>query len=242
LITAVGSVIAKDAPFQTVNWPESGTPVLRFTFSKFKEIGSMRKEHTYITDTVAENLSDKTIGNLTFSLYVFDKDKARIGEGYINLTNVGAKQTVKFQLTLSASGTPTSLAVATSAPRTVSVTVNSIPQGASLKVDGKEAGTTPKIVEVTIGKHMLEFAKDGFNAGRFPLEITARDVSGGSVSYELGSATHDTIELRDGSVLSGDLVSISGMQVQVRIGGNTQTFDRNQVKRILLTEREPASN
>jgi hypothetical protein len=31
------------------------------------------------------------------------------------------------------------------------------------------------------------------------------------------------------------------MQVQVRIGGNTETFDRNQVKRILLTERDPAN-
>jgi hypothetical protein len=109
-------------------------------------------------------------------------------------------------------------------------------------MDGREVGTTPKIIDVVIGKHMLEFEKEGFNSGKFPLEITSRDASGGSVSYELGTAAHDTIELRDGSVLSGDLVSLSGMQVQVRIGGNTQTFDRNQVKRILLTEREPASN
>jgi hypothetical protein len=89
---------------------------------------------------------------------------------------------------------------------------------------------------------MLEFSKEGFNTGKFPLEITSRDASGGSVSYELGSPAHDTIELRDGSVLFGDLVSISGMQVQVRIGGNTQTFDRNQIKRILLTERDPVAN
>jgi hypothetical protein len=109
-------------------------------------------------------------------------------------------------------------------------------------VDGKAAGTTPKIVEITVGKHLLEFAKEGFNPGKFPLEITTRDASGGSVSYELGSAAHDTIELRDGSVLEGDLVSVSGMEVQVRIGGNTQSFDRNQVKRILLTQRTPASN
>lgn len=120
--------------------------------------------------------------------------------------------------------------------------MNSVPQGAALAVDGKAAGTTPKIVEVTIGKHLLEFAKEGFNPGRFPLEITPRDASGGSVSYELGSATHDTIELRDGSILEGDLVSVSGMQVEVRIGGNTQNFDRNQVKRILLTPRTPVSN
>lgn len=240
---AVSSVSAKDAPFQVVTWPESGPPALRFTFSKFKEIGGMGKERTYVTDAIAENLSDKTIGNASFSLYVFDKNKARIGEGYINLTNVSAGQTVKFQITLAASGSPVSLTVSNSSntPRTVSVTVNSVPQGASLRVDGKDAGTTPKIVEVTIGKHVLEFSKEGFNSGKFPLEITSRDASGGSVSYELGNAAHDTIELRDGSVLSGDLVSVNGMQVVVRIGGNAQNFDRNQLKRILLTERDPAN-
>jgi hypothetical protein len=243
LAVAISSTSAKDAPFQVLTWPETGQPVLRFTFSKFKEIGGMGRERTYVTDTTAENLSDKTIGNANFSLYVFDKNKDRIGEGYINLTNVTVGQTVKFQITLAASGIPVSLTVSSTsnASRTVSVTINSVPQGAQLKVDGKEAGTTPKIVEVTIGKHVLEFTKEGFNSGKFPLEITSRDASGGSVSYELGSAAHDTIELRDGSVLSGDLVSVNGMQVVVRIGGNAQTFDRNQVKRILLTERDPAN-
>ena len=242
LAVAVSSLLAKDNVFQTVNWPESGQTVLRFSFSKFKDIGGMGKEHTYLTDTIAENVSDKTIGNANFSLYVFDKSNARIGEGYINLANVGPGQTVKFQITLSASGNPVSVAVSASAPRSLSITVNSVPQGAVLKVDGKEVGTTPKIIEVAIGKHMLEFSKEGFNSGKFPLEMTSHDASGGSVSYELGSAADDTIELRDGSILSGDLISINGMQVQVRIGGNTQAFDRNQVKRILLTERDPVSN
>lgn len=243
LISANPFVIAKDQPFQVVSWPESGQPVLRFTFSKFNSIGTgMGKERTYISDVMAENLSDKTITGANFSLYLFDKGKARIGEGYINLNNVAAGETIKFQITIAASGSPVSVALATSAPRAVSITVNSVPQGAALAVDGKAAGTTPKIVEVTIGKHLLEFAKEGFNPGRFPLEITPRDASGGSVSYELGSATHDTIELRDGSILEGDLVSVSGMQVEVRIGGNTQNFDRNQVKRILLTPRTPVSN
>jgi hypothetical protein len=236
---------AKDQPFQVVSWPDSGQPVLRFTFSKFKDVGGgMGRERTYISDVEALNLSDKTISGASFSFYVFDKGKARIGEGYINLTNISASETVKFQVTIAASGSPNSVAVltSTSAPRTVSITVNSVPQGAVLTVDGKAAGTTPKLVDVGIGKHMLGFEKEGFNAGKFPLEITSHDASGGSVSYELGSAAHDTIELRDGSVLTGDLVSVSGMQVEVRIGGNAQTFDRNQVKRILLTERAPVSN
>jgi hypothetical protein len=244
LVVTVPLLLAKDTPFQVVSWPDSGQPVLRFTFSKFKEIGGMGKEHTYITDTTAQNLSEKTISNASFSLYVFDKDKARVGEGYINLTNVAAGQTVKFQLTLAASGTPALLTVSTSASaaRTIQVTVNSVPQGANFKLDGKEMGTTPKIIDVSVGKHVLDFSKEAFNSGKFPLEITSRDASGGSVSYELGSAAHDTIELRDGSILSGDLVSVNGTQIQVRIGGTTQTFDRNLVKRILLTEREPASN
>ena len=203
----------------------------------------MGKEHTYITDTIAENLSDKAITGTDFILYVFDKNKARIGRGDINLANVNAGQTVKFQITLAASGIPVSMTVlnTSNAPHTVTVTVNSIPQGALLKLDGNEMGTTPKIVDVTIGKHILEFIKEGFNSGKFPLEITSSDASGGIVSYELGSAVHDTIELRDGSVFSGDLVSVNGMQIVVRIKGSTQTFDRNQVKRILLTERDPAN-
>jgi hypothetical protein len=53
----------------------------------------------------------------------------------------------------------------------------------------------------------------------FPIEIRPDDVSGGSVSYELGTSTHDTFELRDGTVLTRDLVSVTGMQITVRMAG-----------------------
>jgi hypothetical protein len=39
-------------------------------------------------------------------------------------------------------------------------------------------------------------------------------------------------------VLTGDLVSVSGMEIVVKVGGNDQRFNRNQVKRIVLVERE----
>ena len=125
--------------------------------------------------------------------------------------------------------------------KTMEVTVNSVPQGAELKVDGVAAGTTPKIVKITPGKHVLQFSKEGFNPGSFPLEMGSNDVSGGSVSYELGTSAHDTLELRDGSVLSGDLVSLTGMDVVIKLGGADQHVDRNQVKRILLVQRQPVS-
>ena len=123
-------------------------------------------------------------------------------------------------------------------PRLVSITVNTVPQGALARLDGVDVGTTPKIVQVSVGKHILEFSKEGFNAGKFPFEMGPDDASGGSVSFELGTSAHDTIELRDGSVLTGDLVSLSGMEVVIKVGGSDQRLNRNQVKRILLVERD----
>lgn len=70
------------------------------------------------------------------------------------------------------------------------------------------------------------------------MEIGPDDTSGGSVSYELGTSAHDTVELRDGTVLNGDLESVSATQVVVRMGGKDQEYDRNLVKKIMLVERE----
>jgi hypothetical protein len=249
-IVLVGVSFAKDPPPQVIVWPASGQPVIRFSFGKFKESGSSGKQHSYMIDVTAENLWGKKISKADFSLYLFDKDKVRIGEGYISISDVAPAQVVKFQIFAQTSGTPVSTVLAPRSlpselqsylpPKTISVTVNSVPQGAAVKVDGSEAGVTPKIVQVVPGKHILEFSKEGFNTGHFPLEITPDDATGGSVSYELGASAHDTIELRDGSLLSGDLESVSTDEVVVRIGGNVQRFNRNQVKRIGLVPREPS--
>jgi hypothetical protein len=242
---------AKEPPAQVIVWPDSGPPVLRFSFSRLKEVGASGSQHNYNSDTTAENLWGKPISRADFSLYLFDKKKVRIGEGWISVSNVGLGETVKFQTSVSATGTPVSIALAPrSLPgelqsflpaKTISITVNSVPQGAVPKVDGTDAGTTSKMVKVGLGKHLLECAKEGFNAGKFPMEVGPDDVSGGSVSYELGTSAHDTIELRDGSVLTGDLVSVSGMDMVVHAGGNDQRLNRNQVKRILLIERESST-
>ena len=161
--------------------------------------------------------------------YVFDKARVRIGDGWISISDVSPGGVVKFQTYINASGTIASLELVPKSlptelqaflpPKTISITVNSVPQGAELKIDGAPAGTTPKIVQVTPGKHVLAFSKEGFNSGTFPLETTRDDVSGGSVSYELGTSAHDALELRDGSVLTGDVQSMSATEVLIRIGG-----------------------
>jgi hypothetical protein len=248
VILLAGFCYAKDAPVQVIVWPESGAPLLRFSFKKFKEIGSVGNERTFMIDTTVENLWGKKISNANFALYLFDKNKVRIGQGVIALSGVGVGESVKFQTTIAAAGAPTLVSLEATylptefgpvrPPRTVSMTVNSVPQGALVKLDGEEAGTTPKMVRLGIGKHLLEFNKDGFNPGKFPLEIGPDDVSGGSVSYELGTSAHDTIELRDGTVVGGDLESVSATAVVVRAGGKDISYDRNQVKKIMMVERE----
>ena len=89
-----------------------------------------------------------------------------------------------------------------------------------------------------VGKHTLTFLKEGFTAGNYPLEISPQDVLGGSVSYELGASAFDLIELRDGSLFTGDLVSISGMDVEIRVGGSIQHIDRNKIRRVMLVPRD----
>jgi hypothetical protein len=237
--------LGKDAPLQVIDWPATGAPVVRFTFGKFKALPGMSNLHGYVMDTTAENLSAKLIPAARFSIYLFDKNKVRVGEDAIALSNVGPGETVKFETTVMASGIPASVSIQdlAQAPKSISLTVNSTPQGAVLKLDGTEVGTTPRMIAVGVGRHTLTFSKEGFTAGNFPLDISRDDVSGGTVSYELGASAFDSIELRDGSVLNGDLVSISGMDVEIRVGGVIQHLDRNRIKRVMLTQREaPAAN
>jgi hypothetical protein len=232
--------LAKDAPLQVIDWPATGTPVVRFTFGKFKTLPGMSNLRGYVMDTTAENLSSKTIPSARFSVYLFDKSKVRVGEDSIGLNNVGPGETVRFQTTVMASATPVSISIQENAQtaKTITLTVNSSPQGSLLKLDGAEMGVTPRIITVGVGKHTLTFSKEGFRAGAFPLEIGRDDVSGGSINYELGAAAFDSIELRDGSLLNGDLVSISGMDVEIRVGGNIQHVDRNKVRRVMLVQRD----
>jgi hypothetical protein len=251
LIIVAGVSDGKEPPPLVIVWPASGQPVVRFSLGKFNEQSASGKQHSYSIDVTAENLWGKKISSAVFALYLFDKDKVRIGEGSITISDVAPAQVVKFQMFAQTTGIPTSTVLT---PRSlpselqsylpakkVSVTVNSVPQGATLRVDHVEAGVTPKVIQVAPGMHDLEFIKDGFAAGHYPLEITPDDAPGGSVTYELGGTSHDTIELRDGSVLTGDVESLSATEVLVKVGGTVQRFNRNQVKRIGLVPREPLS-
>jgi hypothetical protein len=240
LLLGAFPLFAKDAPLQTIDWPSTGTPVVRLTFGKFKSLPGMSNLHGYVMDTTTQNLSPRRIPSARFNVYLFDKNKVRVGQDVIAIQNVGPGEVVKFETTVATSGQPVSVSIEeiTAAEKTVSITVNTTPQGANLTVDGTPVGATPRMITVGPGHHLLAFAKEGFTAGTFPLDISANDLSGGSVSYELGAPSFDTIELRDGTVLNGDLVSISGMDAEIRVGGAIQHIDRNKIKRVLFVHRD----
>jgi PEGA domain len=239
---------AKEAP-TTIVWPSDDRPVVRFTFGKFVKVGSLASEQSYTVEVTAENLWSKLIPSATFDAYFFDKNNVRIGSGYIGLSNLGVNQKVKFTMPFSATGAqpanlklqavqlPKELGPA-APPKKIRLTVYSVPSGARLRVDGEDAGETPKQVEFAVGKHTLQFGHEGYREGSFPLEVGPDDVSGGTISFELGGWASDTVEMRDGSTLVGDVQSMDGTSIVVRVGGRLQSLDRNLVKRILLVQRE----
>jgi hypothetical protein len=80
LLLCAVPAIAKDAPLAVIDWPMTGTPVVRFTFGKFKTLPGMGSLHGYVMETTAENLSARVIPSARFSVYLFDKAKVRVGE------------------------------------------------------------------------------------------------------------------------------------------------------------------
>jgi PEGA domain len=243
---AMGRKKDKAEPSMVMLWPNESSPTLRLTFDKFDQIASYAGQLSLESHVLVENLTSSPIPRASFTVYLMDGERVRIGNGTLNLTDLGAGQKVMvaFQvfsvgipatLTLAArtdtSGIPTSL-------KTVPLKIISVPAGANLKVDGREEGVTPKVVYLAVGNHTLEFSKEGYATGSTPVDISLDEAPGGSITFQLGGLSRDEIELRDGTVLLGDVISLNMTAVVVRVGGKDQAYDRNQVRKIILVQRE----
>jgi hypothetical protein len=122
--------------------------------------------------------------------------------------------------------------------KTVPLKVISVPPGASLKVDGQDVGLTPVTVRLPIGGHTLFFSREDYASGTTPVDIKPDEAPGASITFELGGLSHDNVELRGGKILQGDVMSLSITSVVIRVDGQDQTLDRNQVEKIILVQRE----
>jgi len=239
---SIGLAAAQDDSAITVLWPSHEKASLKFTFGKFQQSGMVNGQGIFVSDVTAQNVSDQGIPKSMFTIFVSDKNGVRIGSARLQLSEIGPYRTQKAQLQFSAAGTPA--AVTLLAGKAIPLRVLSVPAGANFKVDGEDAGMTPKMVDFTIGAHTLEFSKEGYAPGSTPLEVSADELPGGSVSFELGGLSQDTLELRDGTTVLGDVMSMSLATIVARVDGKDQKYDRNLVKKIILVERvttEPPS-
>ncbi|ABF41666.1 PEGA domain protein [Candidatus Koribacter versatilis Ellin345] len=249
ILLALSSTIlfAADA---ALDWP-ADKPVLHFEIGKFNKAGSFGNRNVFNIDVVTKNVSATRISYATFHLYLLDAQKTRIAEHWVTLTNVDPGATVKSVITSQVVGVPVEFAVAAdhlpqelaylNGPTTTSVTIETIPSGANLTVDGTAAGKTPVTMSVAVGSHAIAFSKDGFAGDTATLSVAADQAAGKTYSFELGGALHDTVELRDGTIISGDVIAVSESEIVVRGSDGEQKYVRALVKRVSFVEKTEAA-
>ncbi|MGC2446349.1 MAG: PEGA domain-containing protein [Candidatus Sulfotelmatobacter sp.] len=241
---AVASALAADT---VLIWPASGNDtLLRFTVSKLRQVNSASGQSDYLGEALAENLSSKTIPSASFYLYLLDKSGKRVGEGYLEVTNLAAGQRAKIPVSVHAMGSFASMQLQpqhlpSDEPMKVKMHISSIPSGASLKLDSQDSGVTPAVLPIAPGKHVLEFSKEGYATGSTPVEITENAMPG-SVDLELTALTLDTVILRNGTVLLGNLTSVTETSLSINIKGKPTKLDRSRVARIVLGQRRSSAS
>src|SRR3954463_11539200 len=160
-----------------LTWPTSGKePVLRFTVGKLRQISSVSRQTDYLGEALAENLGTKAIPSASFYVYLLDKTDKRIGEGYLEVTNLAAGKSAKVPVSVHAMGSFVRMELQpqhlpSDEPMKIKMSITSVPSGATLKLDSQDSGVTPLVLPVPPGKHVLEFSKEGYASANTPLEI-----------------------------------------------------------------------
>jgi len=240
LVVLVSQSSAQSSPPVAVQWPDADKPVLKLVFAGFARVGLVNGAGIYSSDVTAQNVSEQSMPRSVFTVNILDAHGVRIGKARLQLDAIAPYRTGKSQVQFSAAGTPANVTLI--AGKTIALSVKSVPPGARFSVDGDDAGVTPKIYDFTIGSHTIEFHKEGYAPGSTPLDVGADDLPGGSISVELGGLSQDTVELRDGTTITGDLISMTLHEAVLQSEGKVKTLDRNQIKKIFLVERISANS
>lgn len=224
-------------------WP-ADNPTLKLAFGVFQELGSYGGKMSLASEVLVQNLTSKPMSRASFTISLLDRNDVRVGSGQLLVEDLGAGQSAKLQFQCFAVGAPAKLSIAAQnsggvpiSTKMIPVTIISVPPGAALKVDNQVVGTTPVTVRMMAGTHNLELHKDGYADAKTPLDVNPDEAPGGSITITLGGLANDTIEMRDGSILMGDVMSMSLESVVIKVNGQDQTFDRNKIKKMFLVER-----
>jgi len=243
-LTLTSLLLAKDEPGIVMLWPSQDNASLKLTFGKFRSVAAYEGKLTLVSDVVIENLSSKVMPQASFSVFLLDKDRVRIGNGLLVVNDLNPSESAKVLFQCDSVGAPVTLSIGAknnggvpTSLKTIPLQIISTPPGAGLKVDGKDAGVTPTTVNLGVGNHNLELQKDGYGPTATPVDIAADDLPNGSIKITLAGLASDLINLRDGSSLTGDVMSMDLDSVVIRVNGKDQKIDRNQVNKMFLVER-----
>jgi PEGA domain len=244
LLFAVASALAADT---ILTWPTDGKDaILRFTIGKLRQVSSNAGQSDYLGEATAENLSLKTIPSASFYLYLLDKNGKRVGEGYLEITNLAGGQKAKIPVTAHAMSSFARMELQpqhlpSDEPMKVKMHINSAPSGATIKLDSQESGVTPQVLPIAPGKHTLEFSKEGYVTASTPVEVAANSMPG-SVDIDLSPLTLDTVVLRDGTAILGNVTSLTETAVSLNVKGKSTTLQRSRVARIVLGQRKSSAS
>jgi len=221
-----------------LTWPTTGDPMLRFTVGKLRQTSSASGQTDYLGEAQAENLSSKAIPSASFYLYLFDKNGKRVGEGYLEVTNLAAGQQARVPVSVHAFGSFARMELQpqhlpSDEPMKIRMSITSVPAGAAVKLDSQDSGVTPELLPVAPGKHTLEFSKEGYDSASTPLEI-AENAPPGSLNVDLSPLTIDTVVLRDGTVLLGNLTSVTAASLTLSVKGKPTRLERRRVARVVF--------
>ena len=113
LLCGAVSALAADT---VLTWPANGNgAILRFTVGKLRQMNSVSGQSDYLGEALAENLSTKTIPSASFYLYLLDKNGKRVGEGYLEVSNLAAGQRAKIPVSAHVLGSFASMEITAAA-------------------------------------------------------------------------------------------------------------------------------
>jgi hypothetical protein len=201
-----------------------------------------------VIDLEVENIGETAFPNTDLTLVFYDKGNAIVGNGSLYLNQrLAPHQKIKQQITFEAVDKPVRVAFAAkdvslsrdhhAVAHAVSMTFRSLPEGANIDIDGQKLGVTPKVLRVPEGSHLLVLTKAGYDKSDYPFEVRPDESNGGTVEVEL-PVSSDILEMRDGTTISGDIESITWETLRVASGDKKVDVPRNQVKRIILVQRQ----
>lgn len=166
----------KPEPPMVIFWPDQANPTLKLTFEKFTEMAAYNGQRSLGSHVLVENLSGKRIPQASFTVYLMDQNKVRIGNGNLSFSDLDAGQQAMLAFQVFSVGTPASLSLVArndtsgipTSLKTVPLKVITVPPGATLKVDGRDEGITPATVRLTVGNQCLLSARKDTHRGIHP--------------------------------------------------------------------------